>query len=481
VNPSGVAGPSDLSVTTQDGDAATPGVDPILGDTLTPEEMAASVPVPDQDQVEISGPDLTVFDAAHSRLFSVQGPAQDVNSILNVLAGTSSASTTGTTFALQASPAVGPGVFVGTVASSVPGVTVGPVVCLNWQMYKIQPGPNTNTINVVLRPKTAADPLDEGVSVIDDTGHRLDEVFPSSKDGTISVDISMPMRGLMGRNPVFLQVFTLGKAGSTSTASPTMTPYVLTFTQSTATASPRFMALSAFAPKLSLSSGVLPNVSGKSGSSSSDSLAISGQDANPGFVATAELTSAGLIPIPAATGPLPTRSAAPLGGVLDGDPIPQIDRLDAAKVDLDLIGSGDSGTGGGPRADEVVDEPEVGPDGPLVAVRGPGGFPLLASGLGDIRPFDPAASIAFMPWTSAPRSVHDVPETTPSGFDRQETETPVAARSVRRSPAMYGLSLAMALGFGLVLPDLVSTFQQRDPRRCRLRLRQLRGPRRDRV
>ncbi len=125
----------------------------------------------------------------------------------------------------------------------------------------------------------------------------------------------------------------------------------------------------------------------------------------------------------------------------------------------------------------IADEPQGVPSGPLVAIRGPGGFPLLASGLGGARPIAPMAPIAaLLPWAASPASV-DVPARAPSPAAEQRPEARTRSRSGRRASAMSGLSVAMALGFGLVLPDLVSTFQEGEPRRFRLRLR--RKPRRD--
>jgi hypothetical protein len=154
-----------------------------------------------------------------------------------------------------------------------------------------------------------------------------------------------------------------------------------------------------------------------------------------------------LAPLGVSTGPLPARSAAPLGGVLaDGDPVPQIDRRDAAAIDLELIGLS-------PRE---PDEPAVAladaaaedatkPQGRLAPVRGPGGFPLLAS----------APSVA------TPAADSTAPATAASSSRPHSRSRPSVGS---------GLTFALTLVFGLMLPDLAAAFQLAERPRTRFRL-----------
>jgi hypothetical protein len=156
----------------------------------------------------------------------------------------------------------------------------------------------------------------------------------------------------------------------------------------------------------------------------------------------------------APTGPLPARSAAPLGGVLaTGDPVPQVDRRDAVAVDLELIGVPSGEPAALADAGEAID-----PAVRLTTVRGPGGFPLLASA--QKRPA--AAALVALPWAARPV----LPEA------KLEAENPLlplptALRDnpeVRTRPsAGAGLTLALSLVFGPELPNLAAAFRRDEP------------------
>ena len=171
-----------------------------------------------------------------------------------------------------------------------------------------------------------------------------------------------------------------------------------------------------------------------------------------------------------ATGPLPSRTAAPLGGVLaKGDPVPLVDSRDAAVIDLallDLMGARDvdsddqtvisvtdpSGAG------STTHEPE---DGGL-AGRGLGGLPLLGSSMTDfsrsIRKRDLPRIDETEPDVTKPRSGAQSPPQG-SSLDPLVTE-PVSDSGVqpqpmsgRRISALAGLSIMAAFTVGLVLPE----------------------------
>lgn len=170
-------------------------------------------------------------------------------------------------------------------------------------------------------------------------------------------------------------------------------------------------------------------------------------------------------PVLVATGPLPARSAAPLGGILaDGDPVPPVDPHGLALADFAL--------------DELVPEAEgegaapPNEDGAVVAIRGPGGFPLLATALiadtmtSSSAEGDPTSQSDVAAVASGCVSPANQPTSDPSKSTRSRTTT--------RSRVFPALTFALAMGIGLMLPDFVAAFQTPSPKRPRLRLGMLR-------
>ncbi len=159
-----------------------------------------------------------------------------------------------------------------------------------------------------------------------------------------------------------------------------------------------------------------------------------------------------------ATGPLPERAGAPLGGVLaEGDPVPQIDRHDPALVDLALIGLPEPEPLPGLRGanlDAMIAELEPASeqaDG-LVAIRGPGGFPLLASSLRGERVTDSDALVAVLPQMAATTTVAS-PESA-GAVTPVETVAEPRRKPIRMASMLSGMTVAMAMVFSLVLPDV---------------------------
>jgi len=201
--------------------------------------------------------------------------------------------------------------------------------------------------------------------------------------------------------------------------------------------------------------------------------------------------------IPLANGPLPARSTAPFGGVLasDTDPVPPVDPHEAAHGEMALEDPVPA------AGDEVVLAPPLlvvphgagdEKDGPVIAVRGPGGFPLLATAL-----------VAEVP-SSKPTSAHPGKHALPadSQLASQQTDGSEASRDsewlpaidssetakkdgrrhkTRRLSALSGVTWAVTFGVGLMLPDLVAAFQFKTIKRPRFRLTSFRQiPRRPR-
>jgi hypothetical protein len=162
------------------------------------------------------------------------------------------------------------------------------------------------------------------------------------------------------------------------------------------------------------------------------------------------------------TGPLPARSAAALGGVIaTGDPVPQVDRRDAVAVDLELIGlpSGDPAVSVLPLSNAGV---AVDSSVRLTTVRGPGGFPLLAST--HERPV--AGALAALPWATSPTH-YEAKSESGNKISPLPTALPRNPEPPTRPPAGAGLTMALSLVIGPELPNLAAAFRRDGPSRAR--------------
>jgi hypothetical protein len=193
-----------------------------------------------------------------------------------------------------------------------------------------------------------------------------------------------------------------------------------------------------------------------------------------------------VVATPVASGPLPSRAVAPLGGVFaTGDSAPVPDPRDPSVIDLALIDlpAGEVGEDkpivdnsprpvGGPTTSETGGEAT----GSVVVVRGPGGFPLFGSSLRTETRHGRSTPLPELPWqiiaAVPPNPTGEVGGRSGSSF---ETD-PLRPRTVRRASILAGLSVALALTFGPSLPDLNDAFLANRTRRFRLaRLLGLRG------
>jgi hypothetical protein len=172
-----------------------------------------------------------------------------------------------------------------------------------------------------------------------------------------------------------------------------------------------------------------------------------------------------------------------LGGVLaEGDPVPQIDRRDPALVDLALIGLPEPAPVPGlgeANVDAMVAELEPGSEEAerVVTIRGPGGFPLLASSMhGERAPAESEALIAVLPPVAAATTL-----VTPGSASADAPVETVAApqrKPIRTASMLSGVTVAMGMVCSLVLPDVSRLMTIVDAPRFRLRFR---FRRRDRV
>jgi hypothetical protein len=175
-----------------------------------------------------------------------------------------------------------------------------------------------------------------------------------------------------------------------------------------------------------------------------------------------------------------------------GDPIPPVDPHEAARGELAQFDPGRDlldADSGAVRTVPVGLSAGGNDDIPPVATRGPSGFPLLATALISGPLARRALATAATPCQQTPETATAIaaPPLPPSSLSSGEAAPGLAsgaqpdragrARSRRgrqASSLLPGVTVAFALGVGLLLPDLVAVFQFASPSRPRLRLGPLR-------
>lgn len=198
-------------------------------------------------------------------------------------------------------------------------------------------------------------------------------------------------------------------------------------------------------------------------------------------------------PLPVAVGLLPARSTTALGGVFAAaDPVPPVDPQEVVQVDVALVGLAPGLINNNDPARHVVpvgqDQPGDGRDRELAAVKGPGGLPLIATALlttaaagapgvaGAADGHGPACEDPDEPpLLPAPTVSPDTPSE-PALAARSATktdETPARTRRARSTSSLPGVIVALALGSGLMLPDVAAACRFASPRRPRIALGRL--------
>jgi hypothetical protein len=362
-------------------------------------------------------------------------------------------------------------------------------------LYAIPADEWTDSLRFDLKRLSGAGPMNVQVSLPDGTRLFYD-VFQGSGPQEVSMDVPMSRADRSG--DVILKVASaLNQPGSSSSSDPLQLPesFALQVTrgqQSTSTlTSPQPESSESGADGSSLSAPRTPSsiVSTSTSMSSEADQAEANLGQAPVVIATSASAAVGLqmALIPVATGPLPERAGATPGGVLaEGDPVPQLDRHDPALVDLALIGlasptaeAGDADLAAVLDDRDRDDTSEVNES--LVALRGPGGFPLLAASLHKESAHDSDALVAALPADAASVvAVEHAPGTLPAERAAEMTAG-ARPRTAPAASALSGLSVAMAMVFGLVLPDLTALLTVAETPRSRLRFAPLLRRRRNRA
>lgn len=157
-------------------------------------------------------------------------------------------------------------------------------------------------------------------------------------------------------------------------------------------------------------------------------------------------------------GVLPARSAGPDAGVLaDGRSIPTVGRLDGVVIDLTLI---DVPPRDGPR---IAESGSDALDDGLTTVSRPGGVPLFAAARPPRPRLRDEATSGLVRTSSRPAAASQTPSSTVAGRKADPDAAEIPPR--RHPPGAIGLGVAVAVTFGLLLPDLIPMFSPAHPKR----------------
>lgn len=342
-------------------------------------------------------------------------------------------------------------------------------------VYRIPIDHMTTSVDVELHPYGPASTMLEAMTLADEAGRPL-ATSPPPPPGSRSLWISLSpdhLRSLKQRGgALYLMVAapaaafqdgpTPGSGGSlpsnsTDIASPASLGFVLVVERvSLASAASLSPADYSGTVVNVVTPGDRPDASAAAAPAvgTSARMATVGDITNP-----TRVTSATTVKVPVATGSLPGRAVGPLGGILGtGDEETVVDRTDPTVFDLALMdlpedqGPDEAAAGlapafvGAQTSDDVV-----------VAVRGPGGFPLFGASLQtEARP-RPLSMLPAIPVLAA------APIPVPSaGADTPADEEMPHPRGVRRClSSIPVLTAGCALITHLNLPDLTDPLRRR--------------------
>ncbi len=353
-----------------------------------------------------------------------------------------------------------------TVRGAIEAVKGGPT-------YSVPLDPGVQAVRIEMRPGSPTVAFADGIMVFDEAGRKLVQCLPDPGTHTIRIDLVTAdlLRTGIHHRALYLQIFLPASLSSAGTG----------------TAAGRPANFAPMAPGGPSAAGFLLSIQRKdipSASSGDGPVAVSRSapaDTTPGAVFTVMTTlpteppasppvarraptgpdaTDPAAPTRVATGPLPTRAAAPLGGALAGnsDPAPAVPRGDTEAVDLALS---DLALGAGARPldpDQAVPVPAT-TRGALVAQLGPGGFPLLGTsliaegqmarlGIADRLPITSFARTSLPATGSGPMSREAPPEAKASSRP---------CGTVRRLSALTGAALALVFLSGVILPGFADS------------------------
>ena len=338
---------------------------------------------------------------------------------------------------------------------------------------------------------TANEPFAKGLegvvfSIYDESGRELFQGAPAPGVMQYSMNItpgSLP--GLMDH--LFVRVGLTGTSGALPSSNDPSNPEAPSLSAGASDAAVGFLFSvqrtgNGNAPSASGETTVAAPVASSTGKTSATEGVLTSTSAaeSPGAAAgqAAAEPSSGTAtePVPVATGPLPTRAAPAMGGVLGagGDPTPVVNARDAALVDLALLDLLDPEGAAEPAAPVAL----VDADEAVVAVRGAGGFPLFASSLLtrpsrgrararelDAPPTDLTPPAALPGLATTPLVTSTAGDAPPLVEGRRGSTTGTA----RRVSALAGMSLAVAFVSHLALPTLTDAADGRSRRRSWVR------------
>jgi hypothetical protein len=187
---------------------------------------------------------------------------------------------------------------------------------------------------------------------------------------------------------------------------------------------------------------------------------------DPASAVTAETatSSSGGFTFRMTAGPFVSRNAGPLGPILasaGGDPTPEVDRNERALHQR--MGRRELDTGGGDDIDlseiEARTDLTGGADGPVLAIRGPGGFSLKVTSLSRRRRSNLSELVSAIqsPVEEAATSAIDSAEVVQASTS---ADAPTYVNAVK---AVCLLALSLGMSSGMLFPDLLASLRRRLP------------------
>ena len=350
------------------------------------------------------------------------------------------------------------------------------------RMYRIPIGPTIMSVAVELQAEPPGSPVVEGMSLIDDQGHDLASREPPPGCLSLSLDLPPPpLRELQARGgSLFLKLVAPAAMFTASQATSAGLVALPTSAANSAAASPQLdYVLSVQRQSVSdgtpvpaggtttrVTASVVP--SGRLDWVVSPTLALVGSSRTTGNDGAAP-AGAGVpqvVGVAVATGALPGRAVGPLGGVLSpGDEETVIDRSNPAVVDLALLGLPSEATDRADLPRPAGDTLAAAGDA-LVAVRGPGGFPLFGTSL--LTETRPDRGFV-LPGLSAPiEAIAAAPVLDPTTLGVLTSSRPTTIRGIA---VFAGFSAAFTMASRLILPGLTDPVRGRISLSGRLRWR----------